>query len=476
MFENVEEAERFIKKEDVDFIDLKFVDLIGGLHHLTVPANRIDRKFCENGVGFDSSSVPGFKSVEAGDMVLLPDLETGFMDPFYDDKTLSFLCKIHDANDREPYIRCPRNIALKAEKYMQSTGIADQSKWGPELEYYLFDEADFSQKPLLSFYRINTDQVSDGICDEKSTGYKLNGTSGYHANPPHDTLADIRNETAKIMEKCNIPVKYHHHEVGIYGQVEIEIEFGNPVEMGDAVILGKYIAKMVARRHGKTATFMPKPIYGQAGTGMHFHQHLFKDGEPLFYDENGYAGLSDLALSYTAGLLKFAPEISALTNPSINSFKRLVPGYEAPVSLFFGLANRSSAVRIPKYANQADTKRIEFRPPDGTCNPYLAISAMLLSGLKGIEKELDIEEEGFGPYDQNLFAEENKDILESIQSLPESLSKALAKLGKKNYFLTENNVFTKDIIKTWIKYKRENEIEPMKNYPTPYEFKLYYNS
>ena len=476
MFDKIDEAERFIKKEEVQFIDLKFVDLFGGLHHITIPARRFDKEFCNSGVGFDSSSVPGFKSVESGDMILLPDLETGFLDPFYKEKTLSFLCNIHEANELEPYHRDSRNIARKAERFLKSTDIATHSKWGPELEYYIFDEVSYSTDPLLSYYQIKAEQTSEGVSNGLKTGYKLDGKSGYHACQPHDTLSDIRNETVKIMEECNIPVKYHHHEVGIHGQVEIEIKFGNPLEMGDAVILGKYIAKMVAKKHGKTATFMPKPIFDQAGTGMHFHQHLFKDDEPIFYDEDGYGGLSELALSYTAGLLKFASEITAFTNPSTNSFKRLVPGYEAPVSLFFGMANRSSAVRIPKYANQPAQKRIEYRPPDASCNPYLAMAAMLLAGIKGVQEELDIEEEGFGPYDRNIFDEDNKELRDKITSLPETLEEVLVKIKKKNYFLTENDVFTGDIIETWINYKLKNDIKAMHNYPNPYEFKLYYNT
>ena len=477
MFKNIAEVKSYIQKNSIRFVDLKYTDLFGNLHHITIPSHRFNEKFMQEGVGFDSSSTPGFKSLEAGDMVLIPDLESGFVEPFFEDPTLSFFVNIVEADTRECYHRDPRHIAQAAEDYLRKTGIADQCLWGPEFEYYIFDGVEYQNDPKNSILKINSNQdprinyQSEG----QKLGYKLPHHDGYHAAPPFDTLNEMRNETVKLFEACNIPVKYHHHEVGGSGQVEIEIIFGNAKKMGDAVILGKYIIRNVAKRHGKVATFMPKPIYGEAGSGMHFHQHLFKNGKPLFYDEKGYGGLSELAQSYVAGILKNSQSLVALTNPTTNSYKRLVPGYEAPVNLFFSLANRSSAIRIPKYATSPEAKRIEFRPPDAGANPYLAMAGMLLAGIEGIQQKLDITAEGFGPYDMNLFDEKYADIREKIQSVPDSLEKALVNLAENHKFLTQNEIFTQDIIDIWISEKMKKEILPSKNRPTILEFDLYFN-
>jgi glutamine synthetase len=431
----------------------------------------------EKGVGFDSSSTPGFKSLEAGDMVLIPDLTSGFVEPFFQDPTLSFFVDIVEADTREGYHRDPRHIADMADKYLAETGIASECLWGPEFEYYIFDGVEFHDSPKDSSLKINSDQYPrlNYLSENQQLGYKLSHHDGYHACPPYDTLNEIRNETVKVMEDCNIPVKYHHHEVGGSGQVEIEILFGNTKKMGDTVMLTKYIIKNVTKRFGKVATFMPKPIFGEAGSGMHFHQHLFKDGKPLFYDEKGYGGLSKLAQSYVAGILKNSQALVALTNPSTNSYKRLVPGYEAPVNLFFSLANRSSAIRIPKYATSPESKRIEFRPPDASCNPYLAMAGMLLAGIEGVQQNLDITKEGFGPYDMNLFDDKYAEIREKIQSVPDSLEKALVNLAENNKFLRQKNIFTQDMIDVWINEKIKNEILPAKRKPTIQEFDLYFN-
>lgn len=477
MFRDIAETKSFIQENSIRFIDLKYTDLFGGLHHITIPSHRFDEKFMQEGVGFDSSSTAGFKSLESGDMVLIPDLESGFVEPFFKDPTLSFFVDIVEADTRAGYHRDPRNIADMAEKYLQKTGIATECLWGPEFEYYIFDGVEYHDSPKNSCLRINSNQFPrlNYQSEGQQLGYKLSHHGGYHAAPPYDTLNEIRNETVKIMEECNIPVKYHHHEVGGSGQVEIEVIFDTTKKMGDRVMLAKYIIKNVAKKYGKVATFMPKPIYGEAGSGMHFHQHLFKDGKPLFFDENGYGGLSKFAQSYVAGILKNSAALVAITNPTTNSYKRLVPGYEAPVNLFFSLANRSSAIRIPKYATSPMEKRIEFRPPDASCNPYLAMAAMLLAGIDGIQQKLDIEKEGFGPYDMNLFDEKFEKVRKGISSVPDSLEKALVNLAENNKFLTQDNIFTKDIIDIWINEKMKNEILPGKRKPTIQEFDLYFN-
>lgn len=476
MFASTEEVSAFIRQNEIRFIDLKFINLIGGLHHITIPVRQFNQGLLEKGVGFDGSSIPGFKNVESGDMVLIPDLSTGFLDPFFQHATLSFLCNIAEADTKDPFHRDPRYIAALAEEYLLSTGIATESRWGPEFEYYIFDAVEFRNDPFYSYYKINSDEAhwSNYLDEGKQDGYQMFNHRGYHAPLPQDELSDIRSETVRIMEECGIPVKYHHHEVGSSGQVEIEVLMDKLPRMADAVILGKYIIKMVAKKYGKTATFMPKPLYGEPGSGMHFHQHLFKNGKPLFYDKLGYGGLSRLAQSYIAGILKHAPALSGLTNPSTNSYKRLIPGFEAPVALFFSLGNRSSAIRIPKYATEPETKRIEYRPPDATCNPHLAMSAMLLAGIDGIQQNLDLTKEGFGPFDVNLFAAENARILKSIKSIPTSLDAALEHLKADYDFLTAGNIFTEDLIDAWIDYKYTNDFIENRNRPTPYEYLLYY--
>lgn len=476
MFTALGEATEYIQKNDIRFIDLKFTNLFGGLHHITMPAHQLNDQLIQEGVGFDSSSTPGFKALEAGDMVLIPDLETAFMDPFHEYPTLSFLCNIAEADTKKRFHRDPRYIAALTEEYLLSTGIATESKWGPEFEYYIFDSIDYRNDPFYSYFKINSNEAhwSNYFDEGKQDGYQLFNHRGYHAAPPCDELYNIRSETVKVMEDCGIPVSYHHHEVGSSGQVEIEVLLGNLTRMADVTVLTKYIAKMVAKKYGKTATFMPKPLHDEPGSGMHFHQHLFKDGKPLFYDADGYGGLSPLAQSYVAGVLKHAPAITALTNPSTNSYKRLIPGFEAPVALFFSLGNRSSAIRIPKYATSPESKRIEYRPPDATCNPYIAMSAMLLAGIDGIQNKLNITDEGFGPFDVNLFDPQNDNVRNSIKSLPTSLESALDHLKQDYKFLLKGDVFQEDIFETWIDYKITNEFLENRKRPTPYEYLLYY--
>jgi len=476
MFGSLQEVSSFLRDNDINFIDLKYTNLFGGLHHITIPAQQFNHQLMEEGVGFDASSTPGFKTLESGDMVLIPDLKSGFVDPFFEHKTISFFCNIAEADTKKPFHRDPRYIATLSEEYLKSTGIATESRWGPEFEYYIFNSVDYRNDPYFSFYQINSNEAqwSNYFEKGKRDGYQMFNHRGYHASPPFDELYDIRSETVRIMEACGIPVRYHHHEVGSSGQVEIEVIMDNLPRMADVVILGKYIIKMTAKKYGKTATFMPKPLYDEPGSGMHYHQHLFKNNKPLFYDKNGYGGLSKTAREYIAGLLKHAPALTGLTNPSTNSYKRLVPGFEAPVALFFSLGNRSSAIRIPKYATKPETKRIEYRPPDATTNPHLAMSAMLLAGIDGIKTHLDLEKEGFGPYDMNLFAPENAEILNSIKSIPDSLDSALEELKNNHQFLLAGNIFTEDIIRTWVDYKYHNDFIANRNRPTPYEYLLYY--
>jgi len=476
MFTTFREIIDYIEKETIQAVDLKFCDLFGTWHHITLPTKAFNQQTLEEGVGFDASSTPGFKSIEAGDMVLLPDLTTGFRDPFWDLPTLSLLCNIAEADTRRRFHRDPRFIAQQSEVYLEKTGIADESRWGPEFEYYIFDRVDFRNDPYYTYLKIESEEAiwSNYLNSSPHFGYQIADHHGYHAIPPQDVLYNIRAATVKAMEECGIAVRYHHHEVGASGQVEIEVQTGSLTRMADVVMLTKYIAKMVARRFGKTATFMPKPLYREAGSGMHFHQHLFKNGKPLFYDRKGYGGLSKTALAYIAGLLKHAPALTALTNPSTNSYRRLVPGYEAPVNLFFSLANRSSAVRIPKYATRPAEKRIELRTPDATCNPYLAMAGMLLAGLDGIQRKLDISKEGFGPYDVNLFAKKNGKIRQSITAVPDALDKALENLRHQPSFLTTNGIFPADLIETYVQEKYTKEYLENRNRPTPYEFQLYY--
>ncbi len=456
---------RVIADRSIEMVDLKYCDLFGGWRHVTLPASAASAETLKKGIGFDSSSLPGFKTVESGDMCLIPDPSTAFVDPFWERPTLSLICDIVEADTHKPFSRDPRGIARKAEEFLKSTGIADRSFWGPEFEYHIFDLND-SDAPAPS---------SAGIVNPAKNAAGKPAKSGYHAVPPFDRFFDLRAETARLLEEAGIEVHYHHHEVGASAQQEIEVVLGPLTRMGDVTMMVKYFVKMTARRRGLSATFMPKPIFAEAGSGMHFHQHLFRGGKPLFYDRAGYAGLSRTALAYIAGILLHAPALLGLTNPSTNSYKRLVPGYEAPVNLFFSLANRSAAVRVPKYADSPREKRIEFRPPDATCNPYLAMAAMLLAGIDGIKNKLDPSELGFGPYDQNLFQPENEALLQSIKSLPASLDSALKALEEDHRFLTAGDVFTEDLLQTWVDAKMNGEFLDVRNRPHPREFDLYFD-
>lgn len=473
MFQTFEQAQKYVCENGVKMIDLKFCDLWGRWHHLTSPASQFEADLMENGIGFDGSSV-GFKSLRSGDMSLVPDLGTAFMDPFWDTPTLSFLCATIEADTHAIFENDPRNVAIRAEEYMKSTGIADESLWGPEFEFYVFDRVSYEYGINRACYEILSAEA-DWNSAQGGHGYYIPAHGGYHAIPPKDALYKLRTEITCNLEKMGVPVKYHHHEVGGPGQCEIETPMMGLLAAGDATMIIKYTTKMTARAHNQTATFMPKPLYGEAGSGMHFHQHLFKKKKNVFYDPKGYGCLSQEALYYIGGLLQHSPAILALTNPSTNSYRRLVPGYEAPVNAFFSLGNRSAAVRIPKYANQPDTARMEFRPPDATGNVYLMLAAMLMAGLDGIKNKIDPTEAGFGPIDQNVFEWSNEQRA-AIKALPSSLDEALRALEADHNFLTAGDVFSADMLKQWVDYKRNREYFAVRNRPHPYEMSLYFDA
>jgi glutamine synthetase len=472
MFTTFEEARRFVAERDVQMIDLKFSDLWGRWHHLTIPASQFTPDLMEEGVGFDGSAV-GLKSVKAGDMVLVPDLDTGFIDPFWEVPTLSFICTTLEADTKEIFPNDPRNVALRAEASMRASGIADKSLWGPEFEFYIFDRVEYEYGMNRSGYVVESSEADWGG-GASGHGHVIPIHGGYHVIPPKDALFNLRTEMTLLLEKMGVPVKYHHHEVGGPGQCEIETPLMGLVEAADATMIVKYVTKMVARAHGMTATFMPKPLHGEAGNGMHFHQHLFKDGKNLFYDPEGYGLHSKLALSYIGGLLQHGPALLGITNPSTNSYRRLVPGYEAPVNAFFSLGNRSAAVRIPRYATHPDAVRMEFRPPDATCNVYLAVAAQLLAGLDGVKCQIDPTAEGFGPIDDNVFAWTDEERA-TIKPLPVSLKEALDALRADRDFLLAGGVFSEDLIERWIAFKMEEEYYQVRNRPHPYEMKLYFD-
>jgi glutamine synthetase len=472
MFQTFEQAQKYVRDYNVEMVDLKFCDLWGRWHHLTIPAGQFEPDIMNKGIGFDGSAV-GLKSVKAGDMVLIPDLGTGFMDPFWDTPTLSFICTTLEADTHAIFENDPRNIAIRAEAHLKATGIADESRWGPEFEFYIFDRVSYEYGINRAYYEIFSAEA-DWNSAQGGHGHYIPPHGGYHAIPPKDTLYKLRTEISSNLDRMGVPVKYHHHEVGGPGQCEIETPMMGLVQSGDACMIIKYVTKMTAHTRGQTATFMPKPLFGEAGSGMHFHQHLFKKKKNVFYDASGYGCISRDGLYYIGGLLAHGPALLAITNPSTNSYRRLVPGYEAPVNAFFSLGNRSAAVRIPKYANQPGTARMEFRPPDATGNVYLMLAAMLMAGLDGIKNKIDPTASGFGPIDQNIFAwsEEQR---AAIKSLPSSLNEALHALEDDHDFLMADGVFSEELIHQWVDYKRNTEYFAVRNRPHPYEMSLYFD-
>ncbi len=472
MFNDFADARRHIEDSGSRMVDLKFVDLWGRWHHVTLPAAQFDETVMEEGVGFDGSSV-GFRSVASGDMVLVPDLATGAMDPFWDEPTLSFICYAMEPDTKEPYPHDPRNTAARAESFLRSTVDGASSLWGPEFEFYVFDDVRIDNGPNRASYRVDSAEAEWSLANG-GQGHVIPVGGGYHAIPPRDRLFNLRSEISIHLEAMRVPVKYHHHEVGGPGQVELEIPLAGIVDAGDMGMLVKYVAKMTAHQHGQTTTFMPKPLFGEAGSGMHFHQQLTHAGGNLFYDPDGYGLLSDTARWYIGGLLLHAPALLGITNPSTNSYRRLVPGFEAPVRTFFSLANRSAAVRIPKYATAPDAVRMEFRPPDATGNIYLSMAAQLMAGVDGIRRKIDPSEHGFGPIDADVFSLSSQEVAQ-IGQLPTTLEDALDALAADHAFLTEGGVFSEELIERWIRTKREKEVMAVRARPHPYEVGLYFD-
>ncbi len=473
MFPDFPQARQFVEREGVRMVDLRYCDLRGAWHHVTLPTSQFTPDLMARGVGFDGSSV-GLRGVEAGDMVLVPDLASAALDPFCSMKTLSFICHIREAGSMAPFAHDPRAILARAEAYLADQGPATRSAWGPEFEFYVFDGVVVDNDVNRAGYRIESREADWGT-GQDGLGYRIARHNGYHAMPPSDTLHELRSEIAVALEGMGVPVRYHHHEGGGAGQCEIEVPMLGTLAAADTAMLVKYVAKMVARGHGQTVTFMPKPLHGEPGSGMHFHQTLWQGERNLFYDPAGYAGLSHIAHHYIGGLLEHAPALLALTNPSTNSYRRLVPGYEAPVNLFFSLANRSAAIRVPKYAADEASKRIEFRPPDATGNVYLTIAAQLMAGLDGIRRQLDPAAAGFGPYDENIFAWSQEER-GRIAALPASLDEALRALEADHDFLLAGGVFPEGLVEAWVRDRRERDVAALQARPHPYEVALYFDA
>jgi glutamine synthetase len=471
MFTDFTEASAFASENGIRLVDLKFSDLWGRWHHVTISAKEFKPSLMKCGVGFDGSSV-GLKSVKSGDMALVPDLSTGFIDPFCDVPTLSFLCNTIEADTKKLFPSDPREISRRAEAYLLSTGLADESRWGPEFEFYVFNDVSFENAIHTASYSVDSVEANWHNA-QGGHGHFIPIHGGYHAIPPKDQLHNIRSLMSVTLENIGVPVKYHHHEVGGPGQCEIETPLMGLMAACDASMVIKYVTKMVAHEAGQTVTFLPKPLYGEAGNGMHFHQQLFLNGKNQFYDPQSPTLLSQLALYYIGGLLKHAPAVLAFTNPSTNSYRRLVPGFEAPVNSFFSMGNRSAAIRIPKYATEPDQVRFEFRPPDATCNPYLATAAMLMAGLDGILNQIDPTAEGFGPIDEDIFSW-SPEKRAMIKSLPTSLESALDALTSDHQFLLAGNVFSEELIHNWIEAKTKEDYQ-IRTRPHPYEIEMYFD-
>lgn len=473
MFTSPEEVLKYIQEEDVKFVDIRFTDLPGSQHHFNVPAHTVDLDFFEDGQLFDGSSIRGFQGIQESDMQLIPDVATAFLDEYRAEKTLAMTFSIVNPRTGEPYARDPRGVSQKAEEYLASSGIADTAFFAPEAEFFLFDDVRFASSPEEAFYSLGSNESSSTSGDEVpggNLGHKLSHKGGYFPVTPQDKTADVRDAIVLALEAAGLSVERSHHEVAGPGQQEINYKFNTLTHSADDLMKFKYVVKNTADQYGKSATFMPKPIFGENGSGMHCHQSLWSDGEPLFFDEKGYGNLSDTARWYIGGLLKHAPAVLAFTNPTVNSYKRLVKGYEAPVSLVYSQGNRSASIRIPITGSNPKAKRLEFRAPDASGNPYLAFAAQLMAGLDGIRNRIEPHD----PVDKDLYelpAEELKDIPQA----PGSLDEALNALEADYEFLLEGGVFTEDLIQTWIQYKREEEIEPLKLRPNPFEFELYYS-
>jgi glutamine synthetase len=473
VFANPEELLRYLRNEGVKFVDVRFCDLPGVMQHFTVPVESFDEKVFSEGLAFDGSSIRGFQQIHESDMLLLPDVATAFVDPFRVEKTVALNFFIYDPFTREAYSRDPRNIARKAETFLASSGMADTAYFGPEAEFYIFDSIRHSTSANEAYYYIDSvEGWWNSGRDEPggNRGYKTAYKAGYFPVPPVDHYADLRDQIVRNLINLGITVERGHHEVGTAGQAEINYKFSTLLLAGDTLQLFKYVVKNTAWHAGKSATFMPKPLFGDNGSGCHTHQSLWMGGEPLFYDETGYGGLSDIARWYVGGLLHHAPSLLAFTNPTVNSYRRLVPGFEAPVNLVYSQRNRSACTRIPVTGTNAKAKRIEFRVPDSSSNPYLAFSAMLMAGLDGIRNKTEPP----APIDKDLYDLPPEEVAQ-VQQVPGSLEEVLASLEKDHDYLLEGGVFTPDVIDTWLDYKRTNEIDPVRLRPTPHEFAMYYD-
>jgi glutamine synthetase len=461
------------RDNDAKFFDIRFSDLPGLMQHFTVPFDEVGEEVFDEGFGFDGSSIRGFQEIQESDMILVPDPATAVMDPFTRHPTVITHAYVKDPLTGEFYSRDPRYVAKKAEDYLSGSGIADTAYFGPEAEFYIFDSIRFDQNQHEGFYHVDAvEGVWNSGAEEggRNLGYKPRYKEGYFPVPPMDHYQDLRSEMVLTLRELGIPVEVHHHEVGTAGQSEIDMGFASLLTMADRLMLYKYVIKNVARLNGKTATFMPKPIFQDNGSGMHVHQSLWRDEEPLFWDELGYAQLSETARHYIGGLLTHAPALLALCAPTTNSYKRLVPGYEAPVNLVYSQRNRSAAVRIPLYSKSPKSKRIEFRCPDAACNPFLAFSALLMAGIDGIKNKIEPPE----PVDKDLYELPPEEILE-VPQVPASLDAALDALEGDGDFLLEGGVFTEDVIHHWIDYKRAREVDELRLRPHPWEFYLYYD-
>ena len=460
----------FAKKNEARQVDLRFTDLPGVQQHVSYPIGELSETSFEEGFGFDGSSIRGWAAINESDMLLLPDPGTAMMDPFTEVPTLVMTCGVIDPITRQHYERDPRWISQKAEMYLQSTGLADTAFFGPEAEFFIFDNIHFDQNYHSGFYFIDSDEGRWNTGrKENNLGYRPRYKEGYFPVPPTDHYQDLRAEMVEVMLKCGMNIECHHHEVATGGQCEIDQRFNTMVTMADHVMRYKYVIRNVAYQYGKTVTFMPKPLFGDNGSGMHTHQSLWKEGKPLFAGD-GYAGLSQMALWYIGGLLKHARALSAIIAPTTNSYKRLVPGYEAPVNLAYSRRNRSAAVRIPMYSASPKAKRVEFSPPDPACNPYLAFAAMLMAGLDGVMNKVDPGE----PLDKDIY-DLSPEELKKVPSMPASLEEALEALEQDHGFLLKGDVFTEELLETYINYKRKSEADAVRLRPHPYEFALYYD-
>jgi glutamine synthetase len=470
---DAKEVLELIKEKGIQMVDVRFIDLPGTWQHFSLPASILKEDDFENGLGFDGSSIRGFQVINESDMLVFPDPTTAFVDPMLKVPTLAIICDIRDPLTGDEYSRDPRYIARKAETYLTKSGIADTAYFGPEAEFFLFNDVRFDQTSHSGYYFLDSDEGiwNSGANGGKNLGYRPRYKEGYFPVPPMDQFQDVRSQIVLNMIAAGIEVEVHHHEVATAGQCEIDMRFAPLVTMADSLTKYKYIVKNTARELGYTATFMPKPLFGDNGSGMHVHQSLWKNGEPLFFDESKYALLSDTARYYIGGILKHAPALLALCAPTTNSYRRLVPGFEAPINLVYSQRNRSAAIRIPTYSSSPKARRIEFRAPDPTCNPYLAFSAMLMAGLDGIRNRIEPP----APLDIDIY-ELSPEEKADIKGTPGSLAEALDALENDNAFLMEGNVFTEDVIANYLDYKRSKEVIPMALRPHPYEFFMYFDA